>query len=127
PGPRLRAGRRRRRPGNPARCGPCPVPHGPKPGQYPPRSPPRRDWSPLRALVVVPGRGSLLGSEFDSTPRLRHFPGQTRRPAKSVHMVEMGFLVSLGSSGPRSPKVMWLVVGVRLVVEQEPMALAGWV
>src|SRR6185437_16848400 len=35
-------------------------------------SPPRRDGPPLLASGVVPGRGRFLGSEFDSTPRLRH-------------------------------------------------------
>ena len=63
-------------------------------GAVPTWSPPRRDWSPLRAVLVVPGRGRLLGSEFDSTPRLRHFPRETRRSAKSVRMVEMGFVMS---------------------------------
>ena len=60
---------------------------------FPPGSPPRRDWSPLRASVSSPGRGRLLGSEFDSTPRLRHFPGEPRRSAKSVRMIETGFVV----------------------------------
>jgi hypothetical protein len=37
--------------------------------------------------------GRLLGSEFDSTAGLRHFPGETRRPAELVRVVEMVFVV----------------------------------
>src|SRR6185437_14049027 len=56
-------------------------------------SPPRRDWS-LLAPVVVPGRGNLLGSEFDSIARLRHFRELPRRSAELVRMVEKRFVVS---------------------------------
>src|ERR1700750_950691 len=37
--------------------------------------------------------GRFLGSEFDSIPRLRHFPARTRHPAKSVHMSEKRLMV----------------------------------
>src|SRR6266581_8727738 len=47
-----------------------------------------RCWRRFSSLT-----GRLLGSEFDSTPRLRHFPGQPRRSAKSVRMSEMRLVV----------------------------------
>src|ERR1700736_560913 len=58
-------------------------------------SPPRRDGS-LLAAVLVPGEGRFLGSEFDSTPRLRHFPEETRHATKSVRMSEMWYVVRVG-------------------------------
>src|SRR6201989_14728 len=55
-------------------------------------SPPRRDGS-LLGVVVVPGRGRFLGSEFDSTLRLRHFPGYPRRPREIGAHVEKRLMV----------------------------------
>ena len=62
PGSRRRAGWRRRRPGSPARRGPCPAPHGhwQRPGQCPPGSPPHRDWSLLPAVLVPAGQVSRI-------------------------------------------------------------------
>ena len=58
-------------------------------------------WSPPPPGLVAAAGGSLssfrvqsLGSEFDSTARLRHFPGNPRRSAKSVRMIEMWFVMS---------------------------------
>ena len=47
-----------------------------------------RCWRRFSSLA-----GRFLGSEFDSTPRLRHFPGQPRHAAKSVRMSEMRLVV----------------------------------
>src|SRR6202023_1157839 len=43
-----------------------------------------------------PREGRFLGSEFDSTPRLRHFPEETRHATKSVRMSEMWYVVRVG-------------------------------
>src|SRR6185437_14285699 len=60
-------------------------------------SPPRRDGPPLRALGVVPGRGNLLGSEFDSTARLRHLPRKTTAIRKWVIPGRMSLKILMGS------------------------------
>jgi hypothetical protein len=58
-----------------------------------------RCWRRFSSLA-----GRFLGSEFDSTPRLRHFPGYPRHPAKSVRMSEMWSVLRHGREPGRGQR-----------------------